>query len=87
MNKITIITKAGCHICESTIEDLKKLSSRYNFELETIDILNDDSLFDEYWIKVPVVRLDGRDIFEVEDIALPEIRMKKLDSLLSKLKS
>ncbi len=78
-----MITKRGCHICESVISELETLAMRYNFELETKDILEDGALFDKYWIKIPVIRLDGRDVLEVEEIAMPEARRVKLERLLS----
>jgi len=80
---VTVITKKGCHICENVIEDLQRLSEKYPFELETLDILKDVTLFDKYWLKIPVVRLDGIDVLEVEEIAFPNVRMRKLESVLS----
>jgi len=81
--KVTVITKSGCHICESVIEDLQRLSEKYSFQLETLDIMNDAALFDKYWIKIPVVRLDGTDVLEVEQIAFPNERKRKLEAILS----
>ena len=57
------------------IEDLQRLSEKYSFQLETLDIMNDVALFDKYWLKIPVVRLDGTDVLEVEQIAFPNERM------------
>ena len=74
-----MITKAGCHICESTIQDLKELKSKYDFELETLDIMKDASLFDKYWVRIPVIRLDGKDVYEVEEIARPKERLEKFE--------
>jgi len=82
LNKVTIISKKGCHICENVIEDFHELSSKYLFDLEVLDILDDQSLFDKYLLKIPVVRLNGEDIFEVEEIAIPKERKKKLESML-----
>jgi glutaredoxin len=82
-----VITKAGCHICESAIQDLIELKKRYGFELETLDILKDASLFDKYWIKIPVVRLDGKDVYEVEEIARPKERLEKFELLFRRERS
>lgn len=76
-----MITKTGCHICESVIEDLAKFQQEYGFELETLDILKETSLFDKYWIKIPVVRLDGKDVYDVEEIARPKERLEKFEHL------
>jgi hypothetical protein len=80
---VTVIAKSSCHICENVIEDLQKLSEKYPFQLETLDIMNDAALFDKYWLKIPVVRLDGIDVLEVEQIAFPNERMRKLEAILS----
>ena len=85
MHRVTVITKKGCHICEDTIDALRRLSSQYHFQLETLDILDDELLYDKYWIKVPVVHLDGVDVLDVEDVALKERRMEKLISVVKNL--
>src|SRR5208283_3471192 len=82
-HRVTVITKSGCHICENVIDDLQRLSKKFPFQLETLDIMNDAALFDKYWIKIPVVRLDGIDVLEVEQIALPNERVGKLEAILS----
>jgi len=82
-HRVTVITKSGCHICENVIDDLQRLSAKYPFQLETLDIMNDVALFDKYWLKIPVVRLDDADVLEVEQIAFPDERMRKLEGVLS----
>jgi glutaredoxin len=85
-HRITVLIKSGCHICEGVIGDLVELSSKYtSFDIEPLDITNDAELFKRYAIKIPVVRLDGEDVLEVEQIALPRERMRRLENLLSAL--
>jgi len=81
--KVTVISKTGCHICENVIGDLQSLSGKYRFELVVLDILKDKELFDEYWLKIPVIRLDGKDVLECEQIAFPKDRMERLEAVLS----
>jgi glutaredoxin len=83
IRKVTVVSKTGCHICESAIEDLQRLSGKYGFNLEVLDILKDKELFDKYWLKIPVIRLDGKDVLECEQIAFPKDRMEKLEAILS----
>ncbi|MGI0078758.1 MAG: glutaredoxin family protein [Nitrososphaerales archaeon] len=85
MHKITVISKHGCHLCEKAIQILESLRTRASFELEILYIEDDESLHDSYWLKIPVVRLDGKDIYEAEDIALPSECKEKLERVLSRM--
>jgi glutaredoxin len=82
LHEITVISKHGCHLCERAIETLESLKENSDFELRIIYIENDESLHDNYYLKIPVVRLDGRDILEVIDIALPRDCQRKLSDLV-----
>ncbi len=86
MHKIVVFSKEGCHLCENAIEILKELQKDGKFELEVVDIRTDESLHREYFLKIPVVRLDERKVFEVEDIALQKEAKVKLEHLVSSLK-
>jgi len=85
LHKITVFSKKGCHICERAVDKLKELSTGVNFKLEIVEITEDRSIFEKYFLKIPVVRLDDKDILEVEDIALPQDCKLKLESLVSHL--
>lgn len=82
MHKITVISKNGCHLCESAIQVLESLKTKESFQLEVLYIEDDESLHDSYWLKIPVVKLDGRDLFEAKDIALPKDCSEKLARLV-----
>ena len=84
MHKIRILAKEGCHLCERVINTLRDLSNS-NFELQIIDITRDRMLFEKYFLNIPVVQVDGRDVFQVEQIALPEDCRKNLQELVSNL--
>ncbi len=64
---------------------MKELSTEGDFELEIVEITGDISIFEKYFLKIPVVHLDGKEVFEVEDIALPQDCEVKLEALVSKL--
>ena len=82
LHKITVLSKEGCHLCERAIDTLRELANDYPFDLEVIDISKDQSLFEKYFLKIPVVRLDGEDRFEVEQIAFPGDCRKNLGTLV-----
>lgn len=85
MHKITVFSKEGCHLCERVVAKMKELSTEGDFELEIVEITGDISIFEKYFLKIPVVHLDGKEVFEVEDIALPQDCEVKLEALVSKL--
>lgn len=82
MHEITVISKHGCHLCERAIETLESLKENSDFELKVIYIENDESLHNIYFLKIPVVRLDGRDVLEAIDIGLPRDCQRKLSDLV-----
>ncbi len=83
-HKITVLAKEGCHLCEGAIDVLRELGDR-KFELEVLDITKDQGLFQRYFLRIPVIRLDGEDIFEVDQIALKEDCRKELKKLVESL--
>ena len=85
LHEITVISKKGCHLCEQVIGTLESLEASESFRLVVLDIEEDRALFDAYWIKIPVVRVDGKDVFEVEDIALKKDCEEKLRGLVQGL--
>ena len=62
LHKITVFSKEGCHLCERVVDKLKELSTKGNFELEIVEITGDRSVFEKYFLKIPVVQLDGKDV-------------------------
>jgi glutaredoxin len=79
---ITLISKRGCHLCEQALRILESLKTEHSFDLSVLFIEDDSSLFDKYWIKVPVVRLNGSDVYEAQDLAYPGECKAKLEKLL-----
>jgi glutaredoxin len=83
-----IISKRGCHLCEQAAGVLEDLKLQYLFFHSAILYIEDDSnLFDKYCVRVPVVRIDGTDIYEAEDLARPEECRAKLEKLIVSLLS
>lgn len=82
-SSITVISKRGCHLCEQAISVLEAMKkSGRSFDLSILYIEDDSNLFDKYWIKVPVVRVNGTDVYEAEDIARPNECKGKLEKLV-----
>ncbi len=60
MNKLILYTTVGCHLCEQAEQLLQAFASAeagsIQFELEAIDISSDESLVEQYGIRIPVVK-------------------------------
>lgn len=84
-HKITVLTKEGCHLCERAVDTLREQLISHAFDLEIMDISKDQSLFEKYFLKIPVVRLDGKDVFVAEQIALSDDCRRNLENLVKSL--
>ncbi len=79
---VTVVSKAGCHLCEDVVSAVAALSSRYDFELRILDIRDDPKLHDKYWLTIPAVLVDGRDVFDARDMGPGSDCPRKLEMLL-----
>ena len=66
MHRVVLYTRAGCHLCEVARDALERVRAAHPFELVTIDIDTDDALVRDHGYRVPVVTLDGEEVFETE---------------------
>jgi glutaredoxin len=57
VTRLTIYTRAGCHLCEEAARTLTRMGEPF----EEIDISGDRELEAEYGDRVPVIMLDGRE--------------------------
>jgi glutaredoxin len=65
MNRITFFTRPDCPLCDAALFVVKKVRRSLPFELERVDISAPGS---EAWAElyrehIPVVHLDGREVF------------------------
>jgi glutaredoxin len=69
---VTLYGRPGCHLCDDAREALLRVHADAPFELREIDIEGDDELFKRYLERIPVVCLDGAELFElfVDEAAL-----------------
>ena len=75
--QITIYQRDGCHLCEIARAQLEQLQSDYQFELEQIDIESSDHLHRLYLERIPVIALDGEELYDFE-INLPDLKSRLL---------
>jgi glutaredoxin len=53
----------GCHLCERALERVRRLHAELGFELEEVSIDGDAELERRYRELIPVVEIDGEQVF------------------------
>jgi glutaredoxin len=61
---VTLYGKPGCHLCDDAREVVERVRAEHPFELREVDISLDPALFREYGERIPVLELDGEELFE-----------------------
>jgi glutaredoxin len=81
---VTVVSKRGCHMCEKVAEALSALSSRYDVEVRVLDIKDSQELHDKYFLTIPAVLVDGKDVFDARDMTPGPGYAKKLEQILQR---
>ena len=70
--RITLIGKAGCHLCDAAREIVAKVAADLGVGWVEHDINEDPGLKEEYWDLIPVTLVDGRrhDFWKVDEARL-----------------
>jgi glutaredoxin len=61
---VTLYGKPGCHLCDDARELVERVRAEHPFELREVDISLDPELNREYGERIPVLELDGEELFE-----------------------
>jgi glutaredoxin len=61
---ITLFSKPDCHLCADALAALRALQQELDFDLEEQDITIDDDLHRSYFERIPVVAIDGEELFD-----------------------
>jgi glutaredoxin len=74
MKTVTLFGKPDCHLCDDARAALERVRVRHPFELVEKDITQDDDLHRKYLERIPVIALDGEELFDhfVAEAALAE---------------
>jgi hypothetical protein len=69
---VTLYGRPGCHLCDEARALLRRIQASQPFVLEELDIEADDRLFRRYLERIPVIALDGEELFDhfVDESAL-----------------
>ena len=75
MTNITVYSKKGCHLCEVALQKLLEIRQEFPFSLTEINIENDEELFQKYKYLIPVIEIDGKEVFNYK---IDENKLKEL---------
>jgi hypothetical protein len=64
MRRVVLYSRPGCHLCDDARVVLERVRMAVPFVLEEVDITGDDALHARYLERIPVVMLDGEELFE-----------------------
>ena len=70
--RLQLITRVGCHLCETAAQELAPIAAEAGLQVEPVDVDADPELRAEFGDRVPVVLLDGREhsYFTVDSLRL-----------------
>jgi hypothetical protein len=75
---VTLYTKSDCHLCDVALAVLEEVRAKQPFELAVRDITLDDALHRAYFERIPVVSVDGEELFEY--VVDAEVLSERLES-------
>jgi glutaredoxin len=61
---VTLYGRRGCHLCDDARAVLERLRAETPFDLDAIDIETDDALLRTYLERIPVVAVDGEEVYD-----------------------
>ena len=61
---LTVYSKPDCHLCAEAMSVLRRLQAELRFGLRELDITADEALHRAYFERIPVVSLDGEELFQ-----------------------
>jgi glutaredoxin len=58
-------SRPRCGLCDRAREVILEVAERASFEFDEVNVEGDDDLEIRYGLRVPVVQVDGEELFEV----------------------
>ncbi len=65
MRTVVILGRPGCHLCDDAQEIVERVRRDIPFRLQITDIETDETLLRDYLERIPVITIDGREVFEL----------------------
>ena len=64
MPEVTLYGKPGCHLCDDARAVVERVRTDHPFELREVDVTLDPEVNRAYGERIPVLELDGEELFE-----------------------
>ncbi len=64
LHKVILYGKKECCLCDEAMAVLQKVNASLPFELEKRDITGDRELLETFGLKIPVIFVDGVEVFK-----------------------
>jgi hypothetical protein len=58
-------SRPGCGLCDEARDVILAARTRVSFDFDEVDITGNDALELDYGIRIPVVLIDGDELFEI----------------------
>jgi glutaredoxin len=79
--KVTLYGKPGCHLCDDARAVVERVRGDRPFDLTEVDVSLDPELNRAYGERIPVLEVDGEEVFEFfVDAAELRRRIDRVDS-------
>jgi len=65
VTRVVLYGKAGCCLCNDARAAVEEVRARRPFELEEVDVSLDPVLHRRYGERIPVLEVDGEELFEL----------------------
>jgi glutaredoxin len=62
--EVTVYGRPGCHLCDDALALLERIRADAPFALRSVNIEDDDALLRAYLERIPVVALDGEEVYD-----------------------
>ncbi|MGD8190619.1 glutaredoxin family protein [Brevibacillus ginsengisoli] len=61
--QIKVYGRPGCHLCEDVEKMIQRVAKKIPLIMTSVDITEDDELHMKYMLTIPVVEIDGDEVF------------------------
>ncbi len=61
---VTVYVRPGCHLCDDALAVIERLRASREFSLQVVDIEEDHALHGRYLERIPVIALDGEELYD-----------------------
>jgi glutaredoxin len=62
---VVLFSRPGCHLCDEARAVIERVRASTPFVFDEVDIESDDALVRDFGFRVPVVSVDGEELFEI----------------------